>query len=98
MGKRFVYLFLTLLGCSFGSVTFSQLANPYILNGSARQESCNCYTLTEDQKAQSGSVWNKFKIDLTQPFDYKFRVSDRYGAEVVERNRLFHLQNPRSIS
>jgi gliding motility-associated-like protein len=48
--------------------------DPYVLNGSATQNSCNCYTLTPDQYTQSGSVWNKNKIDLTQSFDYHFNV------------------------
>ena len=49
-------------------------ADPYVLNGSATQNNCNCYTLTPDQYNESGSVWNKNKIDLTQSFDYHFNV------------------------
>jgi len=49
-------------------------ADPYVLNGSAVQNSCNCYTLTPEQPFQNGDVWNKNKIDLTQSFDYHFNV------------------------
>jgi gliding motility-associated-like protein len=49
-------------------------SSQYILNGSAKQNSCNCYTLTEPQPTQSGSVWNSNKISLTNSFDYWFNV------------------------
>ena len=49
--------------------------NPYVLNGSATQDNCHCYTLTTESMFQSGSIWNKNKIDLTQPFDYFFNVN-----------------------
>lgn len=64
-----------------------QAQNPYIINGDAFQESCNCYTLTPDRINQAGSVWNKNKIDLTQSFDYKFNVflgcKDSDGADGI---------------
>jgi gliding motility-associated-like protein len=44
------------------------------MNGTAVQNSCNCYSLTPAQNFQAGSVWNKNKIDLTQSFDYHFNV------------------------
>jgi gliding motility-associated-like protein len=61
-------------------------SDPYIVNGSASEISCNCYTLTPQQFNLSGSVWNKNKIDLTQSFDYHFNVflgciSDLNGAD-----------------
>ncbi len=52
----------------------AQTDNPYILNGDAIKEDCNCYTLTSDSYNTSGSVWNKNKIDLNESFDYKFNV------------------------
>ena len=65
----------------------AQEVNPYHLNGSASQNSCNCYTLTQDQLNQSGSLWNKTKIDLNQPFDFKFEVylgcQDGPGADGI---------------
>ncbi|MGE7776184.1 lectin-like domain-containing protein [Chitinophaga sp. NPDC101104] len=58
---------------------------PYILNGSATQQSCNCYVLTPDQLQSSGSVWNKNKISLLQSFDYTFEIylgcKDQAGAD-----------------
>lgn len=51
-----------------------QSANPYILNGQASQNSCNCYTLTQNQNFVHGSVWNKNQISLNQSFNYYFNV------------------------
>jgi gliding motility-associated-like protein len=83
---------LTLL-CSFlflpwmARFAAAQDDNPYILNGGAYQENCNCYTLTPDAFFVSGSLWNKNKIDLNQPFDYKFNVflgcTDDQGADGI---------------
>ncbi|MGN6541705.1 MAG: lectin-like domain-containing protein [Ginsengibacter sp.] len=65
--------------CAFiilGLVFFSPLSSlgQYILNGNAIQESCNCYQLTTDKMWQGGSVWQSTKIDLNDPFDFKFNV------------------------
>jgi len=64
-------------------LSFSQ----YILNGSARQNRCNCYTLTDEIRNQSGSVWNANKIDLTNSFDFYFNVFlgciDSTGADGI---------------
>jgi gliding motility-associated-like protein len=65
----------------------AQVSNPYHLNGSATQNSCHCYTLTEDVRNESGSLWNINKIDLTQSFDFKFNVflgcTDANGADGI---------------
>lgn len=59
----------------------------YILNGSATQNSCNCYTLTPAVNTQSGSVWNATKINLNTPFDFVFNVylgcTDANGADGI---------------
>ena len=60
-------------GFLINSVTAQAI--PYHLNGSAYQEDCNCYTLTTADDNKSGSIWNINKIDLTQPFDFKFNVN-----------------------
>jgi gliding motility-associated-like protein len=52
----------------------SQVEHPYHVNGSAFQETCNCYTLTPDLLWQSGSMWNINKISLNEPFDFKFNI------------------------
>ena len=61
--------------------------NTYILNGSAVQNSCNCYTLTPPVNTISGSVWNANKINLNQPFDFVFNVylgcADANGADGI---------------
>jgi hypothetical protein len=46
----------------------------YTLNGSAVSDNCHCYTLTPDLNNQGGSVWNNFKIDLTQSFHFNFDI------------------------
>ncbi len=59
----------------------------YILNGSAVQNTCNCYTLTGEVNFQSGSVWNASKISLNDPFDFVFNVflgcKDADGADGI---------------
>jgi len=45
-----------------------------VLNGNATALSCNCYTLTPDQAHRQGSVWNSHEIDLSQSFDFHFKV------------------------
>lgn len=70
-----------------------QSTNPYHTNGAAYSENCNCYTLTNDQATQAGSVWNRNKINLNQSFDYKFNINlgtkDSDGADGI----AFVLQN-----
>lgn len=66
--------------------TYAQ-SDAYIINGSATQNSCNCYTLTRDQGTLSGSVWNKYKISLLDSFDFVFNVylgcKDASGADGI---------------
>jgi gliding motility-associated-like protein len=65
----------------------SQVDHPYHVNGSAFQETCNCYTLTKDELWQSGSMWNINKINLNEPFDFKFNIylgcADGDGADGI---------------
>jgi len=72
--------------CLLYGLKASGQVNPYVLNGSATQNSCNCYTLTPSQANQAGSVWNKDKIDLAQSFDFRFNIflgcrSSKRGAD-----------------
>src|ERR1700730_5478004 len=83
-------IFLVYLLVFTGFLHFSlsaQQETPYILNGSAYQESCNCYQLTPDVLYQAGSIWNKNLIDLNNSFNYIFNVflgcKDRYGADGI---------------
>lgn len=67
---------------------FSNAGNAqYILNGSAKKLSCNCYSLTDETTFQSGSVWNSNKINLTNSFDFWFTVNlgcnDATGADGI---------------
>lgn len=71
--------YLRFLLCVLFTVLITNCVNaqviPYHLNGSAYQEDCNCYTLTTADDNKSGSIWNVNKIDLTQPFDFRFNVN-----------------------
>ncbi len=81
--KLLNYFFPFLVVISISRSSFSQ----YILNGSATQNRCNCYTLTDEIRNQSGSVWNSNKIDLTNSFDFYFNVYfgciDSTGADGI---------------
>lgn len=73
-------LFLVLFYCQ--QPVFAQ----YILNGSAQQNSCNCYTLTKPELTKTGSVWNSNKINLNTSFDFWFNVflgCDDAGADGI---------------
>lgn len=65
----------------------STIDPPYHLNGSAYKENCNCYTLTDAENTQSGSVWNMNKIQLSSSFEFKFEVylgcKDNDGADGI---------------
>jgi gliding motility-associated-like protein len=83
-----IFLFYLLVFAGIFPFTLSaQQENPYILNGSAIQESCNCYQLTYNQMFLAGSVWNKNLIDLSQSFNYIFNVylgcKDLDGADGI---------------
>ena len=51
------------------------LISQFQLNGSASIINCKCYQLNPDINSAVGSVWNIYKIDLNQPFDYEFEVN-----------------------
>jgi gliding motility-associated-like protein len=74
MRKRITLLLLLALPGMLPFTLYAQQETPYILNGTAVPETCNCYGLTGDQKWQAGSVWNKNKISLNQSFNYIFNV------------------------
>jgi gliding motility-associated-like protein len=80
------YISTVLLSLATFFLTVSTHAQ-YILNGSATQNSCNCYTLTQAQNFLSGSVWNTTKINLNNPFDFVFNVflgcKDADGADGI---------------
>jgi len=81
--KLLNYFFPFLVIIISSTPSFSQ----YILNGSATRDRCNCYTLTNEIRNVSGSVWNSDKIDLTNSFDFYFNVFlgciDSTGADGI---------------
>ncbi|GEP97230.1 lectin-like domain-containing protein [Chitinophaga cymbidii] len=84
----FLRWWLCLTGILFLSAhTYAQTLQPYILNGSATQRTCNCYVLTEEVDNASGTVWNKNKINLSQSFNYVFDINlgckDESGADGI---------------
>ena len=64
--SRGLVIFYLLLPC----LSYSQ----YILNGSATQNNCNCYTLTQALFSQAGSIWNSNKININNAFNFWFNV------------------------
>ncbi len=75
------FVFVPLL--FFCSLVYAQ----YTVNGNASTNNCHCYTLTPNTNNQSGSVWNNFKINLSQSFDFNFDINlgctDANGADGV---------------
>jgi len=84
--RKLVFVFL----CFSCQVLFSQ---EYKTNGSAVQNSCNCYTLTDALMNESGAVWNATKMDLRQPFDFSFNVflgcGDSPGRKKIEKSKEY---------
>lgn len=82
---KYVFGSMFLVAALILSYQVNAQPNTYILNGSAIQNSCNCYTLTPAANTQSGSVWNANKINLSVPFDFVFNVflgcTDANGAD-----------------
>jgi gliding motility-associated-like protein len=87
MRSRILLTCLAVFTVIFHFKLSAQQENPYIVNGSALQENCNCYQLTPDELFQAGSVWNKNLIDLNLSFNYIFNVflgcKDRDGADGI---------------
>lgn len=65
----------------------AQVFSQYTVNGNASTDNCHCYTLTPNTNNQSGSVWNNFKINLNQSFDFNFDINlgcnDDNGADGI---------------
>ncbi len=78
--KQF-YLMLSLVFVMYGANA------QYSVNGSAIQDNCRCYTLTQSITTQFGAVWNNNKINLNQSFDFTFQVflgcTDANGADGI---------------
>lgn len=68
--NRILSFLFTICFVAWSFCSYSQ----YILNGNAKQESCNCYQLTDAQLWQGGSVWQSTKIDLRNSFDFSFNI------------------------
>ncbi len=63
------------------------IAQQYTVNGNATQDDCHTYTITQNFATQSGSVWNNYKIDLSQSFTFTFDIylgtTDDNGADGI---------------
>ena len=79
--KRILLIVFSLLSIN---LVFAQ---QYTVNGNATQDDCHTYTLTPAIATQSGSVWNNYKIDLSQSFTFTFDVflgnTDANGADGI---------------
>ena len=65
---------LAVVLCAILSFSVKGSFGQFVVNGSAYQESENCYVLTPDEKDKAGSAWNSEAIDLRNPFHMKFEV------------------------
>jgi hypothetical protein len=87
MRSRISLLYLPVFTVFYTLSLSAQQENPYILNGSAVRENCNCYQLTPAEMFKAGSVWNKNLIDLNNSFNYIFNVylgcKDNDGADGI---------------
>jgi gliding motility-associated-like protein len=66
---------LFFLGCHHDLSAQTSQGNAYSINGTASQNSCNCFTVTPGTSYQAGAVWNKVNLDLHQSFDFQFRIN-----------------------
>lgn len=48
--------------------------SPFVVLYNTTVNSCQCYTFGNGQVNQHGSIWNRNQLDLTQAFDFNFRV------------------------
>jgi gliding motility-associated-like protein len=71
--KQLKSISILLLGLLW-SMTNVMGQNQYIINGDAYSTSCDCYTLTNAQNGQSGSVWNDSLVDLSNSFSFNFDI------------------------
>jgi len=65
---------LTLISLLFVATQSLYAQTQYVTNGNAFSTSCDCYTLTNAQNVQSGSVWNNNLIDLSTSFNFEFDI------------------------
>ena len=65
---------LVLVVSIFAFTSISTGQSQYVMNGNAYSTSCDCYTLTNAQNNQVGSVWNSNLIDLNNAFDMTFDI------------------------
>ncbi len=88
--KKTAFLFSLFIYCTFS------VKGQYSLTGSAKQDNCNCYTLTEPVADKAGGALNNQAVDLRKPFDFWFNVflgcSDNNGADGI----VFMLQADRT--
>ena len=84
------YLMLTfLLGSIMG---WSQSISPYVVLGQGHAESCSCYLLADGKQADTTTVWNRQTLDLSQSFDFLFRI--RLGCDGLPPDGISFLLSP----
>jgi|GEM_PF-4868317 len=65
--------FFLLLSALLPATVLAQ-QSPFVVLHNTTVNSCQCYTFGNGQVNQHGSIWNRNLIDLTQAFDFRFRV------------------------
>lgn len=81
-----IYSFIVLLiGCLLIGGTIKAQSS-YTFVGSARQNSPDCYILTDDSPNQYGAIWNNKRLRLTESFEIEYKINFGnivYGADGV---------------
>jgi gliding motility-associated-like protein len=60
-------------------------SSKFILEGSATQTRCDCYSITPAVTYAAGGAWNSEQVNLNQPFDLNFKLflgcNDDFGGD-----------------
>lgn len=65
---------LTMAALGFSINARAQQASPWVLNYFVTEQSCQCHKIGNGFTNQHGSFWNRNQIDLSQPFDFTFKL------------------------
>lgn len=79
------------------AVGTSHCYGQFQVNASASQDSCNCFTLTDNQGYQVGSVWHTNMIDLQNPFEIDLEVFLGCFGQGADGLTFCFQQNPNAV-
>ena len=69
-----IYSLLTILALGTAANVWAQQTSPWVLNYFVTEQSCQCHKIGNGFTDQHGSFWNRNQIDLSQPFDFTFKL------------------------